>query len=143
MTRVEVLHGVNLDMLGRRDPRHYGKLTLSQLEERIAQDAQELGITAMFFQTNAEHELVERMHSLRERADAAIVNAGAWSHYAWSLRDAIEVAEVPFVELHLSHVRNREPWRAVSVFEGLPTRVGAVSGHGPDGYREALELLLP
>ena len=141
MMRVEVLHGVNLDMLGRRDPGLYGTLTLVELQQRIAADATELGVEVAFFQTNAEHELIARMHTLGERADAAIVNAGAWTHYAWSLRDALEIAQLPFVEVHLSDVRNREPWRAVSVFEGLPTRRGEISGRGPAGYRDALEVL--
>lgn len=142
MTRtVEVLHGVNLGMLGRRDPTHYGKLTLMELQQRIADDASDLGLQATFFQSDVEHELLARMQSLGERAQAAIVNAGAWSHYAWALRDAMEIGGVPFVEVHLSDVAHREPWRAVSVFEGLPQRLAAVSGRGPGGYRDALELL--
>lgn len=137
--RVEILHGVNLDTLGRRDPEVYGTFTLGELQTKVKGWAQELDLEATFFQTNHEGEFVEHLHRLPERADAAIVNAGAWTHYSWAIRDAVEVAGVPFVEVHISDVSARDDWRKVSVFEGLA--LAAISGEGPDGYRRALELV--
>jgi 3-dehydroquinate dehydratase II len=137
--RVEVLHGVNLDMLGRRDPKHYGNYTLVELETRIKRYGRELNLELAFFQTNHEGEFVERLHRLPDAADAAILNAGAWTHYSWAIRDALEIAGLPSVEVHLSDVSAREEWRHKSVLEGLV--IGTVSGQGPDGYREALELI--
>ena len=137
--RVEVLHGVNLDMLGSRDPEHYGTFTLAELEVRIKRFASELGLEAKFFDTNHEGEFVEHLHRLPEIADGALINAGSWTHYSYAIRDALELTGVPAVEVHISDVANREEWRRHSVFEGLV--VAAVSGKGIDGYREALELL--
>ena len=140
-SRVEVLHGVNLDMLGRRDTDVYGDITLAELEARIKGFAGELELEASFFQTNSEAEFVERLHRLPEDADAAIVNAGAWTHYSWAIRDALDLTGIPTVEVHISDISKREDWRRHSVFEGLDLLVGQVYGKGPDGYREALELL--
>jgi 3-dehydroquinate dehydratase-2 len=137
--RVEVLHGVNLDMLGRRDPEHYGFLTLAELEVKIKRWARELGLETTFFQTNHEGEFVEYVHRLPERADAAVLNPGAWTHYSWAIRDALEIARVPAVEVHLSEVEEREEWRRRSVLDGLV--IARVSGEGADGYRRALELI--
>lgn len=137
--RVEVMHGVNLNMLDRRDPRHYGGIGLLALERRIDGFAREMGMRARFFQSNSESELIERLHRLRGESDAILINAGAWSHYAWAIRDALEIAGLPTAEVHLSDVESRERWRRVSVFDGLC--VAKVSGKGPDGYREALEAL--
>ena len=137
--RVEILHGVNLDMLGRRDPEHYGTITLRELEVRIKRFAYDLDLGVTFFQSNHEGEFVEYLHRLPDLADAAILNAGAWTHYSYAIRDALEIAAVPVVEVHLSDVQSREKWRRVSVLEGLA--VGVVSGKGPEGYREALEML--
>ena len=137
--RVEVLHGVNLDTLGRRDPEHYGTITLPELEVRIKRFAYGLELEVAFFQTNHEGEYVERLHRLPEVADAAVLNPGAWVHYSYAIRDALEIAGVPAVEVHLSDVGSREEWRRRSVLEGLV--VGVVSGKGPDGYRDGLELL--
>jgi 3-dehydroquinate dehydratase-2 len=137
--RVAVLHGVNFDVLERRDPSLYGGGSLSQLEGQVQRWANELGLEPLFFQSNHEGEFVEFMHRLRELADAVLVNAGAWSHYSWAIADALAVADVPAVEVHLSDVGNREDWRAVSVFDGLV--IGKVTGRGIDGYREALALL--
>jgi 3-dehydroquinate dehydratase-2 len=139
--RVEVLHGVNLDMLGSRDRDIYGDFTLPELEEQIRGFARELGLEASFFQTNSEGEFVERLHRLPEVADAAIVNAGAWTHYSWAIRDALDLTGIPAVEVHISDIGKREEWRRDSVFEGLDSIVGQIYGKGPDGYREALELL--
>jgi 3-dehydroquinate dehydratase II len=140
--RIEVMHGVNLDQLGRRDPLLYGTLTLAELEQRIDADARELGLTTRFFHTNHEGDFVERLHSLRgppTQADAILINAGSWSHYAWAIRDALEIAALPALEIHLSDIQSREPWRRVSVFGELC--FAAISGRGPDGYRDALVQL--
>ncbi|HWX73923.1 MAG TPA: type II 3-dehydroquinate dehydratase [Solirubrobacteraceae bacterium] len=135
--RVEVMHGVNLDQLGKRDPLLYGTLTLSELERRIAEHARELGLAPSFFHSNHEGEFVEHLHSLRGQVDALVLNPGSWTHYAWSIRDALEIAAVPALEIHLSDVQNREPWRRVSVIAELC--FATISGRGPDGYRDALE----
>jgi 3-dehydroquinate dehydratase II len=137
--RVAVLHGVNFDILERRDPEIYGGLSLYELEAKIESWARALGLEAIFFQTNAEGEFCEYLHRVPEQADSAIVNAGAWTHYSRAIADALAVAAVPAVEVHLSDVENRDDWRKVSVFDGLV--LSKVSGKGPDGYREALELL--
>jgi 3-dehydroquinate dehydratase-2 len=137
--RVEVMHGVNLDLLGRRDPEHYGRITLQELELAIKRVAADLQLEVRFFQTNHEGEFVEHLHRLPEVADAALLNPGAWTHYSYAIRDALELAGLPAVEVHLSDVHSREEWRRHSVLEGVV--VGAVSGKGPDGYGEALEML--
>jgi 3-dehydroquinate dehydratase II len=137
--RVAVLHGVNFDILERRDAGIYGGLSLTQLEQRISAWARELGLEAIFFQTNHEGEFVEYLHRLPDVADSALVNAGAWTHYSRAIADALDVARLPAVEVHLSDVESRDDWRRVSVFDGLV--LAKVSGKGPDGYREALELL--
>ena len=138
--RVAVLHGVNFDVLERRDASIYGGLSLSELERRISDWAHELGLEPIFFQTNAEGEFCEYLHrSADGLADAVIVNAGAWTHYSRAIADALELTRLPAVEVHLSDVEARDDWRRLSVFDGLV--LAKVSGNGPDGYREALELL--
>ena len=137
--RVEVLHGVNLDMLGKRDAGHYGTLTLVELEVRIRHWARQLGLETSFFHTNSEAAFVERLHQAPQVADGLVLNPGAWTHYSYAIRDALEIADVPAIEVHLSDVDNREEWRRHSVVTELVR--GRVTGKGPDGYREALELL--
>ena len=137
--RVAVLHGVNLDMLGRRDPELYGTLTLPELEVRVRHFARELGLEPSFFQTNHEGEYCEELHDARDYADALVLNPGAWTHYSWAIRDALEIAALPAVEVHLSDVEQREEWRRQSVIRDLC--VGTVSGKGVDGYRDALACL--
>jgi 3-dehydroquinate dehydratase II len=137
--RVAVLHGVNFDILERRDPGIYGGISLSTLEKRIGDWGHEEGLETIFFQTNSEGEFIEYLHRLPEQADAALINAGAWTHYSRAIGDALDVAGLPAVEVHLSDVESREDWRKVSVFDGLV--LAKVSGKGPDGYREALALL--
>jgi 3-dehydroquinate dehydratase II len=137
--RIEVMHGVNLDQLGRRDPLHYGTLTFDQLQLRISQTAGELGLKTRFFHTNHEGEFVEHLHRLEGHADGLILNPGSWTHYSYAIRDALELAAVPAVEIHLSDVDNRDEWRRHSVIRELC--VGRVAGKGPDGYRDALEIL--
>ena len=139
--RVEVIHGVNLDMLGSRDHDIYGDFTLPELEVKVKRYARELNLEAAFFQTNSEGEFVEHLHRLPERADAALINAGAWTHYSWAIRDALDLTRIPTVEVHISDISKREEWRRHSVFEGLDLLIGQIYGKGPDGYREALQLI--
>lgn len=137
--RVAVLHGVNFDVLERRPAEIYGGLSLSQLEAKISDWAHELQLEPIFFQTNAEGEFCEYLHRSADLADAAIVNAGAWTHYSRAIADALQMTGLPAVEVHLSDVETRDDWRKLSVFDGLV--LAKVSGKGPDGYREALERL--
>lgn len=135
--RVEVMHGVNLDQLGRRDPTHYGGLTFEQLELQISDAAHELGLQTRFFHSNHEGEFVEHLHRLEGLADAIVLNPGAWTHYSYAIRDALELTGLPAVEVHLSDVDAREEWRRRSVISELC--FARVAGKGPAGYREALE----
>jgi 3-dehydroquinate dehydratase II len=137
--RIEIMHGVNLDMLGRRDPELYGPESLVELENRIDGFARELGLKVRFFQTNHEGDFVEHLHGLHGLADAIVLNPGAWTHYAWAIRDALEIAGLPSVEVHLSDVAAREAFRRTSVVADLC--LATVSGQGADGYREALGRL--
>ncbi len=137
--RVEVMHGVNLDQLGRRDRQLYGALTLAELERRIEERGQQLGLRMTFFHSNYEGAFVERLHALETETDAILLNPGAWTHYAWAIRDALEIAALPAVEVHLSDVGAREQWRRTSVIGELC--FATVAGRGADGYDEALELI--
>ncbi|HEY8626123.1 MAG TPA: type II 3-dehydroquinate dehydratase [Solirubrobacteraceae bacterium] len=137
--RVEVMHGVNLDQIGRRDPEHYGGVTFDELERRISEAGDEFGLATRFFQSNHEGEFVEHLHRLEGLADAIVLNPGAWTHYSYAIRDALELTGLPAIEVHLSDVESREPWRRESVIRELC--VASVAGKGPDGYRDALELL--
>jgi 3-dehydroquinate dehydratase-2 len=137
--RIEVMHGVNLDMLARRDPEHYGTLSLTELEMRVAQFARDVGLKPRFFQTNHEGEFVEHLHGLEGLADGIILNPGSWTHYAWSIRDALELAGLPAVEVHLSDIHAREEFRRVSVISDLC--VTTIAGKGVDGYRDAVGAL--
>jgi 3-dehydroquinate dehydratase-2 len=137
--RVAVLHGINLDALDRRPAQHYGGLTFTQLEQRIGAYAHELGLEVTFFQSNFEGAFVEELHRAPDYADGLLLNPGAWTHYAWALRDAVEISGLPAIEVHLSDVDAREAWRHVSVLEDV--RAGKVSGQGVEGYREALRMM--
>lgn len=137
--RIEVMHGVNLDQLGRRDPTHYGSLTLTELELAISKTASGLGLRTRFFQTNHEGEFVEHLHGLDGLADGIVLNPGAWTHYSYAIRDALELTHLPAVEIHLSDVDAREPFRRESVLRDLC--IARVSGQGSDGYTEALTRL--
>ena len=137
--RVEVMHGVNLDQLGRRDPAIYGGLTLDELEVRIKTAADRLGLRPRFFHTNHEGEFVERLHHLAGLADGLVLNPGAWTHYSYAIRDALELTGLPAIEVHLSDTDHREPWRRQSVIGELC--IARVIGKGPDGYAQALERL--
>jgi 3-dehydroquinate dehydratase-2 len=137
--RIAVMHGVNLDQLGRRDPALYGTLTLPELEGHIEEQALALGLRASFLQTNHEGVFVEHLHSLRGNVDAILLNPGAWTHYSWAIRDALEIAALPALEIHLSDIEHREPWRRVSVIRELC--FATISGRGVEGYTDALEML--
>jgi 3-dehydroquinate dehydratase II len=134
--RVAVLNGVNLDVLERRDPELYGGLTLNQLETRIYAWAQELELLADCRQTNQEGLFVAWCHDALDWAGGVVVNPGAWSHYSYAIRDALEILSVPVVEVHLSNIEEREEWRRHSVLADVVSE--RVIGKGPDGYREAL-----
>ncbi|HWJ45835.1 MAG TPA: type II 3-dehydroquinate dehydratase [Gaiellaceae bacterium] len=138
--QVVVLNGVNLDVLGRRDPAIYGELSLRELETRIYEWAAELGCNVRCRQTNNEGEYVDWCHDALDWADGVIVNPGAWSHYSYAIRDALELLDAPIVEVHLSNIDGREEWRRHSVVSDLAAK--RVIGKGPDGYREALEFLV-
>ena len=138
--QILVLNGANLDVLGRRDPKIYGGLTLNELESQIYAWAHELDVTARCRQTNSEGEYIEWIHDAYDNVDAVIVNPGAWSHYSWAIHDALELLEVPVVEVHLSDIESREEWRRFSVVSELASH--RVIGKGPDGYRDAIRFLV-
>lgn len=137
--RIALLHGPNLGALGRRPSQHYGTLTLRELEELVRGWAAERGMRVGCFQSDHEGSFLEHVHGLAGIVDGAIVNPGAWTHYQWSIRDALELLAVPFVEVHLSDIEAREPHRRVSVVRDAAA--AAVWGKGAEGYREALDLL--
>ncbi len=137
--RIAVVHGVNLDQLGVRDPEVYGKGTLTELELKVKGWARELGLETQFWQTNHEGEFCELLHEARTTADGLLLNPGAWTHYSYAIRDAIEVAALPAVEVHISNIEGREEWRRQSVIRDVV--IGHVHGKGVDGYREALAML--
>jgi 3-dehydroquinate dehydratase II len=137
--RVDVLNGVNLDLLGKRDPALYGDGSLQDLETQIYAWARELDMQVRCRQTNHEGEYVEWLHQAVDGADGLVLNPGAWAHYSWAIRDAAEAVQAPVVEVHISNVDAREEWRRHSVLEGLT--VGRIVGRGIEGYRDALRLL--
>jgi 3-dehydroquinate dehydratase-2 len=136
---VDVLNGVNLDVLGRRNPDLYGGLTIQELETKIYEWARQLGIRVRCRQTNHEGQYVDWCHEALDTADGVVLNPAAWSHYSWAIHDAVELFSVPVVEVHLSNIHEREEWRRKTVIEHLAAK--RVIGRGPDGYREALEFL--
>ena len=141
MRHLALVHGVNLDMLGRRPREHYGTLTLAELEERVARYGQDRGFAVGTFQTNHEGVMVEHLHHLAgSDIDAVIVNPGAWTHYSYAVRDALEIFEHPIVEVHLSAIETREEWRRHSVVAEVVAK--RISGHGAEGYQEALAYLV-
>jgi 3-dehydroquinate dehydratase-2 len=137
--RVDILHGVNMDVLGRRPAAIYGDLTFDQLEQRVGTWARELNLEPRFFQTNHEGDFVEHLHRIEGLADGIIINPGAWTHYAWAIRDALEIAALPAVEVHLSDTDAREEFRKVSVIRDVC--IATIKGRGIDGYQEALVRL--
>jgi 3-dehydroquinate dehydratase II len=137
--RIEVMHGVNLDQLLRRNPVHYGDMSFDELERWISHAAADLGLETRFFQTNHEGDFVEHLHRLEGMVDGVILNPGSWTHYSYAIRDALELAGLPAVEVHLSDVDSREEWRHKSVIRDLC--IARVAGKGRDGYRDALQAL--
>jgi len=135
--RITVLHGINFDVLGRRPASHYGGLTLQALELQIKRYAEELDFAVACTQTNHEAEYCEALHNAT--GEGLILNPGAWTHYSWAIRDALEVTGLPAVEVHISNIEGREEWRRHSVIRDVV--IGHVHGKGADGYREALEML--
>jgi 3-dehydroquinate dehydratase II len=138
--RVVVLNGVNLDVLGRRDPELYGGLAIDELESRIYEWSKEFECSTRCRQTNHEGEFIDWCHDALDWADGVILNPGAWTHYSYAIRDAVELFTVPVVEVHLSNIEEREEWRRYSVIGELAAK--RILGKGPDGYREALEYLV-
>ena len=137
--RVTVMHGINLAALDRRPAEIYGGLSLFGLEQQIGRYGRELGLEVRFFQSDFEGEFVQELHKAADFSDGLVLNPGAWTHYAWALRDALEVSGLPAVEVHLSDVDNREAFRHVSVLEGVC--IARVAGKGPEGDRDALAHL--
>jgi 3-dehydroquinate dehydratase-2 len=137
--QIDVLNGVNLDVLAQRDRGLYGGLSISELETRIYEWANELGLRVRCRQTNHEGQYVEWCHEAAESADGVVLNPAAWTHYSYAIRDAVELFSVPVVEVHLSNIEEREEWRRFSVISDLAAK--RVIGKGPEGYKEALEFL--
>ena len=137
--QVLILNGVNLDMLSRRDPAVYGGISINELETRIYEWATKLAMTVRCRHTNSEGDYIGWIHDAYGDADAVIVNPGAWTHYSYAIHDALEILDVPIVEVHLSNIEERAEWRRHSVIADVVAH--RVIGKGPDGYREALEYL--
>jgi 3-dehydroquinate dehydratase-2 len=138
--RVSVMHGVNFDVLERRPSDQYGASTLTELEVKVKRYARELDLEASFSQTNHEGEFCEMLHKAGENADGLLLNPGAWTHYSYAIRDALELFDAPIVEVHLSNIDEREEWRRTSVVADLAAK--RILGKGADGYREALEFIV-
>jgi 3-dehydroquinate dehydratase II len=135
--KVLVLHGINLNMFGKREPAKYGTTTLAEIDARLLALGKELGVQVESFQTNHEGEMCERIHrAFGEDIDAVLINAGAWTHYSYGLRDALAMLTVPIVELHMSNIHAREPFRTHSVIAALVR--GQICGFGVDSYLLAL-----
>ena len=133
MKRFLMLHGINHNMFGKRDPKQYGTITLEQIDGRLKELAQELGVTVESFQTNGEGEMCERIHrAYADKVDGVLINAGAWTHYSYGIRDALAILTVPIVEIHMSNVHAREAFRHVSVFAEVVR--GQICGFGVDSY---------
>jgi 3-dehydroquinate dehydratase-2 len=136
--RLVVLHGANLDMLGERPAEHYGNITLRRLEEMVSEEARRLGWRCLCLHTNHEGSYIELLHKHRHEG-ALLVNPGAWTHYSYAIRDALEIVMCPVAEVHLSNLLAREKWRQHSVISAVVSFT--VSGKGPDGYLEAVRRL--
>ena len=135
--KILILNGINLNMFGKRDPKHYGTIMLDQINARVTALGQELGTAVECFQTNHEGEMVERIHRAhQEGMDAVLINAGAWTHYSYGIRDALAILQCPVIELHMSNVHAREAFRHVSVFSEVVR--GQICGFGADSYELAV-----
>ena len=135
--KILMLHGVNHNMFGKRDPAQYGTITLAEINERLQTLGAELGAQVVCFQTNHEGEMCERIHqAFADGVDAVLINAGAWTHYSYGIRDALAILTCPIVELHMSNIHAREEFRHKSVFAEVVA--GQISGFGVDSYLLAL-----
>jgi 3-dehydroquinate dehydratase II len=131
--QILMLHGINHNMFGKRDPKQYGSITLAQIDAQLQALGGELDAQVESFQTNSEGAMVERIHqAYTEGKDAVLINAGAWTHYSWGIRDALAILTCPIVELHMSNIHAREPFRHVSVFAEIVK--GQICGFGVDSY---------
>lgn len=131
--KILVLNGINLNMFGKRDPKQYGTTTLDEINARLTSLGAELGVEVDCFQTNHEGEMCERIHqAYADGVDAVLINAGAWTHYSYGIRDALAILTCPIVELHMSNIHAREPFRHVSVFGEIV--MGQICGFGVDSY---------
>jgi 3-dehydroquinate dehydratase-2 len=140
MKKYLIMNGPNLNLLGIRDKKHYGTDTLESINEEIKEYAKTLGVEVDFFQSNHEGALIDKIHEVREKYDGCVLNAGAYTHYSYAILDAIDAVKKPFVEVHLSDIHNREPFRAVSVIQ--PACIGQVSGLGKESYKVGLKMLV-
>ena len=132
-----MLHGINHNMFGKRDPVQYGTVTLADIDNALQSLAAELGVSVQSFQTNSEAAMCERIHrAFEEGVDAVLINAGAWTHYSYGIRDALAILTCPIVELHMSNIHAREPFRHHSVFADIA--MGQICGFGVESYRLAL-----
>ncbi len=146
MKKILVLHGVNLNMFGKRDPAQYGTVTLDEINQRLRDLANQLGVDLETFQTNHEGEICEKIHQAHlDKVDAVVINAGAWTHYSYALRDALAILKAPIVEVHMSNIHAREEFRHYSVI--APLAKGQIAGFGVQSYllglRAAVGLIIP
>ena len=133
MARILIMHGVNLNMFGKRDPRHYGTETLDDINTKLSHLAEELGVEAAFFQSNHEGAFVERIQqALADGTDGIVINAGAWTHYSYAIMDALAILSIPVGEVHMSNVHARESFRHASVLSSVSK--GSIAGFGSDSY---------
>lgn len=136
-----MLHGINHNMFGKRDPKQYGTITLDQINARLKKVAKELGVKVEAFQTNSEAEMSERIHkAFTDKVDGVIINAGAWTHYSYGIRDALAILTVPIAEIHMSNIHAREEFRHKSVFAEIVN--GQISGFGVDSYLLGLRAVV-
>ena len=141
MTKILMLHGVNHNLFGKRDPKQYGTITLDEIDNEIQVLANELGINVESFQTNHEGDMVEKIHeAFLNDFDGVVINAGAWTHYSYAIRDALDVLTVPIVEMHMSNIHSREAFREKSVFADIVT--GQISGFGSDSYQLGIRAVV-
>ncbi len=141
MKKILMLHGINHNLFGKRDPEQYGTVTLDEINKRLQDLGEELGVELDFYQTNHEGEMCERIHqAFHEKMDGVMINAGAWTHYSYGIRDALEILEVPIIEIHMSNINKREAFRGISVFEDLVQ--GQIAGFGLDSYLLSLRAMV-
>lgn len=140
MERILVVNGPNLNLLGERDASHYGSRTLEEVNRELSAASSREGAELVFFQSNHEGDLIDKIHEERRSAAGIIINPGALTHYSYALRDAIEAVGLPTVEVHISDIGSREKWRRRSVISDVACKV--IAGRGTGGYVEALEFLL-